>query len=176
LSIDPRRLRRGEIVAGAGGALLLVFLFTPAWYALNGTLRQTAGELGAGSSWNGWWGLAGLRWLVLATILVALALAWFQAAQPAPAIPVTVAVLVTVLGGLSAVAVVYRILAGPPSGGSLLHQRAGPYLALVAAIATAYGGYASMREESGTDPAVLEIETVRLTGPKTGARPRGAGS
>jgi hypothetical protein len=159
---DFTRLRRGEIVAGAGGALLLLFLFVPNWYALNGTFSQTAAVLGARTSWNGWWGLGGLRYLGLVTIVVALSLVYFQAAQRAPAVPVSLAVIATVLGGASVVAVIYRILAGPPSSGRFLHQQAGPYLGLLAAIGVAYGGYASMREEAGASPAALEIETVRL--------------
>ncbi len=160
--LDPRRLRLGEIVAGASALLLLVFLFTPDWYALNGTLSQTASDLGARTTWNGWWGLGGLRYVVLVTIAAALALAYFQAAERAPAIPIALAVIVTVLGVLSVLVVIYTILAGPPSFGSLLHQKAGAYLGLVAAIGIAYGGYKSMREETGADPAVLDIETVRL--------------
>lgn len=156
------RLRRGELVAGAGGVLLFVFMFVPSWYALNGTFSQTAADLGTRTSWNGWWGLGGWRYLVLVTILAVLALAYFQAAERAPAIPVTLGVIVTVLGALSVVAVIYRILAGPPNSGSVLHQQIGPYLGLLAALAIAYGGYASLREEGGTDPAALEIETVRV--------------
>jgi hypothetical protein len=160
--VDLTRLRRGELVAGASGVLLFVFLFIPAWYALNGVLSQTASDLGARTSWNGWWGLSGWRWLALLAILAALALAYFQAAARAPAIPVTLAVIVTVLGILTVIAVAYRLVAGPPSGGSFLHQRVGPYLGLLAALGIAYGGFASMREEAGADPTEIEIETVRL--------------
>lgn len=160
--LDPRRLRLGEIVAGASAALLLIFLFVPDWYAVNGLLGQTAGNLGAKTTWNGWWGLSGLRVLALVTIVTALALTYFQLAGRRPAIPVVLSVIVTVLGGANAIAVIYRVLAGPPSNGSLLHQRAGAYLGLVAALGIAYGGYKSMRQEDGTDPATLEIETVRL--------------
>jgi hypothetical protein len=71
-------------------------------------------------------------------------------------------VIVTVLGGLSVVEVIYRILAGPPSFGSLLHQRAGAYLGLAATLGLTYGAYRSMRQEGGTDPATLEIERVGL--------------
>jgi hypothetical protein len=159
---DLRRLRRGELVAGASGVLLFLFLFVPDWYALNGTLSQTASDLGARTSWNGWWGLGGLRYLALLTILVALALVYFQAAERAPAIPVTLAVILTFLGIITVLALIYRILAGPPNNGSFLHQLAGPWLALLAAIGIAYGGFASLREEAGRDPAEIEIETVRL--------------
>jgi hypothetical protein len=69
-------------------------------------------------------------------------------------------VIVTVLGGVSAVALIYRVLINTP--GPNLDQRAGAYLGLVATIGIAYGGYKSMREEAGADPAVLDMETIRL--------------
>jgi hypothetical protein len=160
--IDFTRLRRGEIVAGAGGVLLFVFMFVPSWYSLNSTYSGTYAALSHMTSWNGWWGLGGLRYLVLVTILAAVALAYFQAAERAPAIPVALAVIVTVLGGLTVLGSIYRLLAGPPSGGSYLNTQAGPWLGLLASLVIAYGGYASLREEGGADPAALDIETVRL--------------
>ena len=53
---------------------------------------------------------------------------------------------------------------GPPSAGALLDQQVGAWLGLLAGIGIAYGGFASMREEGGTDPSALAIETVRLGG------------
>lgn len=159
--LDPRRLRLGEIVAGASAALLLVFMFALHWYAVSGKLSETLGRgLGQPTTWNGWNGLAHLHWLLLVTIIAALALAYFQAARPEPAIPIVLSVIVTVLGGLTALALIYRVLISTP--GSNLDQQAGAYLGLVAAIGIAYGGYKSMRQEAGTDPATLNIETVRL--------------
>jgi hypothetical protein len=151
----------GEIVAGASAALLLVFMFALKWYAVSGSLSETlGGGLGQPISWNGWNGLAHLRWLLLLTTLTALALAYFQAARREPAIPIVLSVIVTVLAGLSSLALIYRVLINTPS--STLDQRAGAYLGLVATLGIAYGGYKSMREEAGTDPATLDIETVRL--------------
>jgi hypothetical protein len=145
--LDVRRLRRGELAAGTGGVLLFVFMFVPDWYALNSTFSQTAGNL---------------RWhyLALLTILLAIALAYFQAAERAPAIPVTLAAIVTVLGIVTVLALIYRILAGPPNGGSYLSTEVGPYLGLAAAIAIAYGGWASLREEAGADLEEVGIETI----------------
>lgn len=162
---ELRRLRSGEVIAGLSGVLLLVFMFAPSWYALNGTLAPTATLLGARTSWDGWWALGGWRYLVLLAILAALALAYFQAAERAPAIPVSLAVIVAVLGGLSVVVVLYRLLAGAPIDGSLLHQQAGGWLALLATIGTAYGGYASMRQEQGATIGPGELETVRIEPP-----------
>jgi hypothetical protein len=162
--LNFERLRRGEVIAGAGAFALLVFLFVPEWYALKRTFAPTAAILGVRTSWNGWWGLSGARWLVLVTIAAAFALAYLQAARRAPALPVTFSVIVTVLGAATLIALIYRALAGPPADGGLLDQQAGPWLGLLAGLGIAYGGFASMREESGADPAQLEIETVRLTG------------
>lgn len=154
------RLRSGELIAGASGAALLVFLFALPWYHVNGTFAPTlALGLHARSSWTGWQALTYVRWLLLVTALAALALAYFQAVERAPAIPVTLAVIATVLGALSMLALIARVIDTPLND---LNRQAGIYLGLAAAIGITYGGFASMREESGTDPAALEIETVRL--------------
>ena len=94
------------------------------------------------------------------TIVAALALTYFQAARKGPGIPIVLSLIVTLLGGLITLALIYRVLINTPA--PTLDQRAGAYLGLVAAIGIAYGGYKSMREESGTDPEALDIETVRL--------------
>jgi len=158
--LDPKRLRLGEIVAGASAALLLVLMFALPWYGLTSNLSETASHEGAPTSWNGWNGLLSLRWLLLVTIVAALALIYFQAARKGPGIPIVLSLIVTLLGGLSTLALIYRVLINTPA--PTLDQRAGAYLGLLAAIGIAYGGYKSMREESGTDPEALDIETVRL--------------
>jgi hypothetical protein len=156
------RLRRGELIAGLSGASLVVFLFALHWYDVNGTFGRTlALGLHARTSWTGWQALTYVRWLLLVTALVALALAYFQAAERAPAIPVALAVIVTVLGGLSTLALVARVIDTP---GNHLDRQAGVYLGLAAAMGIAYGGFRSLREESGADPAALDIETVSLPG------------
>jgi hypothetical protein len=158
--LDFRRLRLGEIVAGGSAALLLIFMFAVPWYAVSGPLSETLGkDLGQATTYNGWNGLSHLHWLLLVTIITALMLTYFQAASRAPAIPTTLSVILTVLGGVSTLALILRVLISTPSD---LDQRAGAYLGLVATVGIAYGGYRSMRQESGTDPARLNIETVRL--------------
>jgi hypothetical protein len=157
------RLRRGELIAGGSGAALLVFLFALNWYGVSGTFAPTlALGLHARTSWTGWQGLTYVRWLLLVTALVALALAYFQAVERAPAIPVTLAVIATVLGGLSALALIARVIDTP---GNHLDRRVGVYLGLAAAIGIGFGGFRSLREEDGADPAGLEIETVTLPTP-----------
>ena len=146
MGIVLSRLRAGEWIVGAGAVLLLAFLFLAKWY----------GPL------NGWNGLAHLRWLVLLTVLAGLALVYFQAARRAPAIPATMSTIVTVLGGVNALALIYRVLINPPVGAAL-NVEAGAYLGLISALALAYGGYRSMRTEGIAQRDQLDaIETVRL--------------
>ena len=76
------RLREGEGIAGLCAAALLVLMLVVHWYGAR----------------TGWRSLAHLRWLAVVTIACAVALVWFQATRPAPAIPATFSMIVTVLG------------------------------------------------------------------------------
>lgn len=115
--------------------MLLVFLFALPWY---GAVPAAGGS----TSVNGWHGLTDLRWLLLLDALVALALAGLQATRRAPAVPVSMSVIVTWLGGVTFLWLGYRVLIDPPA-----HERAGAYLGLLATLAIVVGGYASMRQE-----------------------------
>jgi hypothetical protein len=165
MGFDPSRLRHGELIAGASAALLLVFMFALPWYGLSGPAGRTAKTLGASTSVNGWDSLTSLRWLMLVTILAALSLFLLQATRRAPALPVTMSVIVTVLGGLTALALIYRVLINVPGPDSSLDPRIGAFLGLISACALAYGAGASLRQEGlSARDARAEIRTVRLGG------------
>ena len=71
-------------------------------------------------------------------------------------------VVVTVLGWLSVVGILFRALDSPGDATTTLVT---PYIALLCALAIAYGGYASMRQEGLREQdAVTEIETLTLSG------------
>ena len=141
MDFDPSRLRRGELLAGAGAVLLLAFMLAGKW---------------AGSH-SGWAALTSLRWLIAVTIAAALGLLLLQTTRRAPAVPVTMSLIVAVLGVITVVALIYRVLINPPA-----EQHAAAYLGLISAIALAYGGYLSMREEGiARRDAPREIPVVR---------------
>ncbi|HSC01765.1 MAG TPA: hypothetical protein VLC49_00555 [Solirubrobacteraceae bacterium] len=145
MDLDPGRLRRGELLAGTGAVLLLVFLLAGKWYGHGGAAR------------TGWEALTTLRWLLVVTIAAALALVAAQVARRSPAIPVTLSLIVAVLGPISVLALVYRVLISPPA-----HEQAGAFLGLLSAIGLAYGGYLSLREEGiARRDAPSEIPIVR---------------
>jgi hypothetical protein len=141
---DPSRLRRGEILAGAGAVLLLVFMLAGDWYG-SGSHERT-----------GWQALTDLRWLVIVTTALALLLTVTQAVRRAPAVPAALSVIVTVLGIITVLALIYRVLIDPPA-----HEQAAAYLGLLSAIALAYGAYASLRQEGVARrdaPAEIPVE------------------
>lgn len=125
------RLRRGEIVAGACGGALLAFSFT-----LTRDGRR----------------LTGVRLLVVMAAVAGLALAAVQAACRAPALPVSVGVIVMALGMLAVAALALRALRGRAAPG-----------ALAAAAGLVLGGMWSLRQEDGWVPdAEHPVERVPL--------------
>jgi hypothetical protein len=164
VEFDRSRLRSGEWFVGAGSLVLLASTFLFKWYALSGPLAQTASKfLGLSTSVDGWHALSNLRWLILLTALVGLAVFYFQATRPAPALPVSLTVIVTALGFLTSIALIYRVVIDEPGGYSVITQRFGAFAGLFSAIAITIGGYRSLREDavvSAEGPS--EVETVKL--------------
>lgn len=134
MSFDISRLRAGELASGVGGVLLL--------------------------SWPSRRRFPVIRWLSLTTGVSALALPYTQATRRAPALPVALSVVVSALGAATVVGLLGRALVGRARVSSRLPDT---WFGLLAAITTAGGGYASMRQESGPDLAELgELETITL--------------
>jgi hypothetical protein len=163
MDFQPSRLRRGEVIAGVAAAILIVLMFAVPWYGRGGEAARGAAALGLPSSIDGWDGLPTLRWLILITVVAALALAFFQATHRAPALPVSLSVIVTALGSLTALGLIYRVLIAVPGSSDQFGARAGAYLGLASALALLYGGYRSLREEERPDAdRNAAIPTVEL--------------
>jgi hypothetical protein len=133
MDFDASRLRRGEWLAGASAVLLAILMVGGKWY---GSASRTGGSL------TGWQAHTDLRWLLLVTIVAAAGLVFTQATLRAPALPVTMSLVVMLLGIVTVLALIFRVLIDPPP-----HEQAGAYLALLSAIGIAFGGYFSLRQE-----------------------------
>ena len=133
MEFDPSRLRRGELLAGASAVLLAILMV--------GVNSYGAGS-GKGSSHTGWQALTDLRWLLLVTIVAAVALVVVQASHRAPALPVTMSLVVMLLGIVTVLALIYRVVINPPP-----HQEVGAWLGLLSALGIMAGGYLSLRQE-----------------------------
>ncbi len=153
------RLRSGEIIAAIAAVILLVDLLAPSWYSVGGA---------PGPSVTGWEALTVMRWLILVTVAVALALAWFQATRRAPALPSSLSVIATVLGTITTLTLIWRVvisLPGPDGPAGSISAEVGAYVGLVSALLLAAGALWSLREEDPPDPARNQaIPVVPLRG------------
>lgn len=147
MTFETSRLRPGEIVAAVGAVLLFIFMFFFKWYGVGGAVGDLARSFGVDVSVNGWNGHTVLRWLMLLTILAALALAFLTATQRTVALPVTMAVVVTALSALLTLLLAYRVVINHPGPDSVVGTKPGAWLGLLSSAAIVYGGYLSMREE-----------------------------
>ncbi len=135
------------MIAGVAAVVLLVSVFLLPWYGLTGTIAPVAARLGVSTSVNGWDSLTSIRWLMLVTILSALALVYLQATRHSPALPSTFSLIVMLLGGLTALALIYRVLISVPGTSGVVDHRIGGFIGLISGCAIAYGGYRSLRQE-----------------------------
>ena len=130
-----KRLRLGEWLAALSAIGLVVSLGLD-WYGARG--RET-----------GISGVAAFGVIDLLLVLVAgtgIALAFLQATQDRPALPVAAGVVTVTAGILGTLLVLYRI-ANEPGPDEFLELRAGAYLGLLAAAALTLGGWRSLAPE-----------------------------
>lgn len=126
MDLDLKRLRKGELIALAGAVLLLMLMLALRW----------------DGSRTGWQALTVLRWLMVPTIAAAFILGFVQVTRGAPAIPVTMSLVVLVLALPTAVWLAVEVIIIPQA-----HQHIGAVLGLLSACTLLYGGFLSLRRE-----------------------------
>ncbi len=136
------RLRGGDLIAGAGGAALLVALFLD-WY----------------SGASAWQAFSVLDVVLALLALVPLALVALQATRASPSLPVAFSVLTTVAGALATLLVLYRIL-NQPGPNDRVEVELGAWIGLAAAAITAAGGWRSLRVEAIPGAVTPPIEEL----------------
>lgn len=152
--MDLDKLGMGEKIAAAAAILLFVFMFFFNWYGVEvsgvGGFSGSTGE--GGSAWDT---LELIRFILLATVIAALVMVGLRLADSAAEPLMPMSVLVTVLGVISVLFVLFRIVAPPTFasfGGVSIDATlsVGIFLGLIAAGGIAYGGYMTMQEEGIT--------------------------
>jgi hypothetical protein len=145
--MDTSRLTTGDMIAGVGGAVLLISLFLP-WYGVSVDLAGfSASESGTG------WEVLGFIDILLFLISVgAIAVVVAKAAGALPA-DVPAPVVLLGLGALAVLLVIYRIIDIPTEGDVPeqvdLSRKVGIFIALIGAAAVAYGGWRTNTESLG---------------------------
>lgn len=155
--MDVNRLRFGEMIAAAAAALLFLDIWLP-WFGVTEVTVPTFGggttTFGGGTAnaWNSFEFFAFppfLDLLLLLTIIVAIGLAVLTMTQRTVALPLSASVMVTFLGGLCALCVLYRIL-NQPGPNDVIDVKYGAYLGFLLCVGIAFGGYMSMRDEGAS--------------------------
>jgi hypothetical protein len=155
--MDLSKLRRGELIAGIGGVVLLFSLWFLNWY------DRPLADLSLGA-WDkqGFLGtLANL--VILAAGIAAVGLAVLTAMSRTVALPVAASALTAGLG-ITAVALVFGRMLFQPGPNELVDLEFGIFVALAGALAVAVGGWQSMEEEAVEAPP----PRVTGTGPEQG--------
>ena len=160
MGLRASRIRRPEWIVGAGGVVLLIAMLLMPWYTLTLSSKPPGPIALIPEQVDGWHGLSVGRWILLLTILLALATAFFQAQRRAPALPVTLTVFASILGGVSVVWLIIRVLIDPPGGRGI-----GGWIGLLGAAAITYGGLQSLRLEGiAPEDGTAEIPKLELAG------------
>ena len=148
------KLSPGEKIAGGSAIALFIFMFFN-WFGaevsgVNGFSGSVSGEAG-----NAWDTLDFIPIVLLITVIAALVMAGLRLADSVYEPPVPMSTLVTVLGVISVLLILFRII-DPPTfasfGGVSVDATlsVGIFLGLIGAGGIAYGGYSTMREEGIT--------------------------
>jgi hypothetical protein len=169
MDFDVSRLRRSEQVIGGGAIGLFIFLFFFKWYGVSTNIGSVNG-LNLNVSRTGWETFTNSRWIWLLTILVALASVALVAMRRTLELPVSPAVIVTALGAVSTLLILYRIVHHPSASASFgsFHASAGIklgiWLGLIASAAITYGGYLAMQEAPTPATAAPQAPSQAFTG------------
>jgi uncharacterized membrane protein YhaH (DUF805 family) len=152
--MDVDRLSTGEKIAGISAILLFIFMFFD-WFTVDvsgGDGLFTAASAG-GSAWDA---LDVIPIFLMLAIVAAIAVAVVRLADAVFEPPISVNAVVSVLGALAVLLILYRIIDPPGETGSVqglsvdISPAVGIFLGLIAAAGIAYGGYKAMQEEGAT--------------------------
>jgi uncharacterized membrane protein YhaH (DUF805 family) len=150
--MDMDRLSTGEKVAGGSAVLLFIFMFFD-WFKVE---VSGAGFVGGSLGGNAWEWFTWIDLLMLLTVIVALAVVVIRLSDAVFEPPVSLNAVVAVLGGLSVLFILYRIIDPPGASESFggvsvdVGRQIGVFLGLIAAAGITYGGYRAMQEEGTT--------------------------
>ncbi len=149
--MDVSRVRRGEMIAAVSALALLLIMFIFQWFGND-----------AGGA-NAWESFSLIDIILFLTILAAIGAAVMAANAQSVNLPVALSAIVTALGVLSVLLILFRIIDPPDFGvGDAIDQaeafgvdvgdveigrKIGVFLGLLAALGIAYGGFEAMRDE-----------------------------
>jgi uncharacterized membrane protein len=152
--MDPRRLRSGEILAAAGAIGLGVVLFVPDWF----------------DRASGWSTLTVGRFLLVATIALALTLVVFTLSARAVSMAASASVVTIGIGTLALLYLLYRVGIDEPGRNAFVSVQAGAYLGLLCVLAIVVGTWRALADERKDSEISREL-TERVLAVRGAPRP-----
>ncbi len=184
----PLRLDVGLLLSAVGGFFLLIVMFGD-WYSISASapVADDAIGVGVGRAWDAWTSFAWIDLILLLTVAVAIGSAVLAGLRVKLAI--RPGAILTALGGVSFLLVLYRLISPPWSDAG---REAAPWLALLCLAAVIGGGWlsnqfqgrrAKAEREPGRKPRAMRRERGaqrgedrrRTAGPDRDRRPAGTG-
>jgi hypothetical protein len=126
--------------------LLLILMFATKWYGVAGVPDPSAARPAISTAINGYHGLSVVRWVMLLTIAAALGSVVLHASQRSHGTRTDTSRALAVLGSVTALLLIYRVLIVLPGAGRVTDQKLGAVLGLLCALAIAAGGWQSIQE------------------------------
>src|SRR4051812_47987912 len=152
--MDVDRLSTGEKIAGVSAILLFIFMFFD-WFSAEVSVSSGAFVGSASAGGSAWDALEVIPIFLMLAIIAAVAVAVVRLTDADFEPSISLNAVVTALGALAVILVLYRII-DPPGGGSIagvsvdISPAVGIFLGLIAAAGIAYGGYRAMQEEGSS--------------------------
>lgn len=152
--MDVDRLSTGEKIAGVAAVLLFIFMFFD-WYSVDVSVNGGAFVGTASGGGDAWEAFSLIDLFLLLTVIVTIAAVTIELTDALIEPPVSMSSIVAILGGISVLLILYRII-DTPSAGSFpgvsvdVSPAVGIFLGLIAAAGVAYGGYRAMQEEGAS--------------------------
>lgn len=150
--MDTNRLGRGEMIAGISAVILFIVMFL-GWFKFPDTINgvatgvDLAAAAGVDTTFNAWQSYDFTDLILLLTIIVTIGTVVSAAMAREITLPVAASALVTGLGILSFVFVLWSIINTPSSGPVDLDRGIWVFVGLILTAGIAYGGWVSMQEE-----------------------------
>ncbi|MGN6276213.1 MAG: hypothetical protein ACTHNP_09845 [Solirubrobacterales bacterium] len=145
--MEVDKLSTGEKIAGVSGVLLFIFMFLD-WFSVS----VSGGLFGVVASGNAWDWLDVIPIILLIAIVAAVGVAVVRLTDAIFEPAISMNAVVAVLGAISFLLILYRIISPPDSGFSevSVSPAIGIFLGLIAAAGITFGGYRAMQEEGVT--------------------------
>lgn len=145
--MDVNRLSTGEKIAGVSGVLLFIFMFFD-WFTASASTGLFSISVG-GSAWDA---MEVIPIILMIAIVAAVGVAVVRLTDAVFEPAISMNAVVAVLGAISVLLILYRIVSPPDSGISEISvdPAVGIFLGLIAAAGIAFGGYRAMQEEGVT--------------------------